>query len=115
MTEATVHTRVPAAQQARWVGESRAAGQRLGDWITARVDRHPDLIETPEDLSAWIERMGYTRQQAADALGVGRDIVQRWLAASTPIERRTALACAALDLGVGREVRAVDVSDPTPE
>ena len=36
--EALIHLRVPAATKARWVRESRAAGMRLTDWITARVD-----------------------------------------------------------------------------
>ena len=35
--EALIHLRVPAATKARWVRESRAAGMRLTDWITARV------------------------------------------------------------------------------
>ena len=37
MTDSLIHLRVPAATKARWVRESRAAGMRLTDWITARV------------------------------------------------------------------------------
>ena len=37
MSDALIHLRVPAEQKARWVRESRAAGMRLTDWITARV------------------------------------------------------------------------------
>lgn len=37
MSDALIHLRVPAATKARWVRESRAAGMRLTDWITARV------------------------------------------------------------------------------
>lgn len=38
MSDAVVHLRVPAATKARWVRESRAAGMRLTDWITTRVE-----------------------------------------------------------------------------
>ena len=36
-SEALIHLRVPAELKARWVRESRSAGMRLTDWITARV------------------------------------------------------------------------------
>jgi hypothetical protein len=36
--DALIHLRVPAATKARWVRESRAAGQRLTDWIIHRVE-----------------------------------------------------------------------------
>lgn len=35
--DALVHLRVPAALKAAWVRDSRAAGQRLTDWIIRRV------------------------------------------------------------------------------
>ena len=35
-SEALIHLRVPAELKARWVRESRSAGMRLTDWITAR-------------------------------------------------------------------------------
>lgn len=38
MGEALIHRRVPAATKARWVRESRAAGMRLTDWITEKVE-----------------------------------------------------------------------------
>lgn len=38
---ATIHLTVPSALKARWVRESRAAGMRLTDWITARVEAQP--------------------------------------------------------------------------
>lgn len=38
MTDALIHLRVPAALKARWVRDSRAAGQRLTDWIVRRVE-----------------------------------------------------------------------------
>ena len=37
--EALIHLRVPAATKARWVRESRAAGMRLTDWITSKVEK----------------------------------------------------------------------------
>ena len=45
--------------------------------------------------------MGYTQQQAADALGVNRVSYARWLSGANPIDRRTGLACAALAAGLG--------------
>lgn len=40
MTEALIHLRVPAATKARWVRASRAAGQRLTDYIVNAVEAH---------------------------------------------------------------------------
>lgn len=38
LADATIHLRVPALTKARWVRESRAAGVRLGVWITRAVE-----------------------------------------------------------------------------
>jgi hypothetical protein len=38
-SEALIHLRVPAELKARWVRESRAAGMRLTDWITSKVEK----------------------------------------------------------------------------
>jgi hypothetical protein len=38
MEDALIHLRVPAATKARWVQQSRAAGMRLTDWITEKVE-----------------------------------------------------------------------------
>lgn len=62
---------------------------------------------TPADLSAWRSQMAYTQRQAATALGVTLATYQRlergaeWTD-GTPvqIDRRTALACAALAAGL---------------
>ena len=43
-----IHLRVPAATKARWVRESRAAGMRLTDWITARVGHKGDEMARTE-------------------------------------------------------------------
>ena len=39
MTESLIHLRVPAATKGRWVRASRAAGMRLTDWITSKVEK----------------------------------------------------------------------------
>ena len=36
--ESYIHLRVPAATKGRWVRESRAAGMRLTDWITQKIE-----------------------------------------------------------------------------
>jgi transcriptional regulator with XRE-family HTH domain len=58
---------------------------------------------TPADLRAWQARMGYTYDQAAQALGVSRSAYADWVAGVSrttgkerPITRTVALACAAL-------------------
>ena len=62
---------------------------------------------TPADLSAWRTHMGYTQRKAADALSITLATYQRmergadWETGSAvKIDRRTALACAALAAGL---------------
>lgn len=55
---------------------------------------------TPADLRAWQARMGYTYTQSCVALGVGNGTYVRMLSGETKIDRRTALACAALAAGL---------------
>jgi transcriptional regulator with XRE-family HTH domain len=62
---------------------------------------------TPSDLRAWQTQLGYTYDTASAALGVSRSAYADWLAGTSrtthkpiTIDRRTALACAALALGV---------------
>ena len=55
---------------------------------------------TPDDLRAWQAERGYIYDTAAIALGVSRSTWAAWLAGITPIDRRTALACAALTAGL---------------
>ena len=63
---------------------------------------------TPADLAAWKAHMGLINVTAAEALGVDRSSVARWLAGETPIPRTVALACAALAAGLGPwEARAI--------
>lgn len=49
--DALIQLRLPAATKARWVRESRAAGQRLTDWIVERVERQEKTAMTIATLS----------------------------------------------------------------
>lgn len=54
----------------------------------------------PSDLRAWQTHMGYTYETAAEALGISRSGFAKLLAGAHPIDKRTALACAALKAGL---------------
>lgn len=56
---ATIHLRVPAALKARWVRQSRAAGQRLTDWIIARVERPVNTLPIPESIASQYHGAGH--------------------------------------------------------
>ncbi|NYT25411.1 helix-turn-helix transcriptional regulator [Alcaligenaceae bacterium] len=63
---------------------------------------------TPEDFKAWRKHMSLSQRAAAEALGVALPTLQAWergaaFATGKPVEidRRTALACAALAAGLG--------------
>lgn len=65
---------------------------------------------TNDRLRTWRTDMGYTQQVAADALGVTLATFQQWergtsFATGKPvkIDRRTALACAAIRAGLAPE------------
>ncbi|ODU08046.1 MAG: hypothetical protein ABS84_14990 [Rubrivivax sp. SCN 71-131] len=75
--------RIPAAQKARWVRESRAQGLRLTDWIIQRVERTMPVVPViiPGELSFADLRLG----RAADG-SVSFD-----LAAIAQIERASGL------------------------
>lgn len=55
---------------------------------------------SPADLRAWQAQMGYTYDTASAALGVRRSTYANWLAGTVRIDKRTALACAALAAGL---------------
>lgn len=55
---------------------------------------------TPDDLRAWQRQMGYTYETAAQALGMSRSAYADMLAGGSRIDRRTALACAAVSAGL---------------
>lgn len=66
---------------------------------------------THDDLAAWRAQMGYSQRAAAEALGVRLNTYQQWERGSrfhdgapVVIDRRTALACAAIAAGVGEWV-----------
>lgn len=63
---------------------------------------------TPGDFRAWQAHMGYTYETAAEALGMSRSGFAKLLAGDHPIDKRTALACAALAAGVGEWAAAED-------
>ena len=46
--------------------------------------------------------MSLTQRAAAEALGVTQAAYSRWVTGATGIDRRTALACAALAGGLGK-------------
>lgn len=51
---------------------------------------------TPADLRAWQASVGLSQRAAAQTLGVTHAAYSAWVLGKTPIDRRTALACAAL-------------------
>lgn len=55
---------------------------------------------TADDLRAWQAHMGLSQRAAADALGVTHAAYSAWVLGKTPIDLRTALACAALAAGL---------------
>ena len=56
---------------------------------------------TTDDLRAWQSAMGYTYEAAADALGMSRSGYAKLVLGQSGIDRRTALAFAAIAAGVG--------------
>lgn len=56
---------------------------------------------TPAALRAWRECMGYTQQQAAQALGVSLRTIKAWEGGETAVPAIVPLACEALAAGLG--------------
>lgn len=56
---------------------------------------------TPDDLRAWQAHIGLTQRAAADALGITHAAYSAMVLGKSRIDRRTALACAALAAGLG--------------
>lgn len=54
----------------------------------------------PEDFTAWRQRMGFRKVQAAAALGLSRNMPQRYEEGDAEIPLYIALACAALIRGI---------------
>lgn len=86
--EALVHLRVPAATKARWVRDSRAAGQRLTDWIIERVERSEGqnmrVLKINDSLAGQYHGAGW----ALAAISGGQVVALRYVAdvAGPPIE-----------------------------
>ena len=55
---------------------------------------------TPSDLRDWQASQSLTYDTAAVALGVSRSTYAAWVGGTTRIDRRTALACAAIVAGL---------------
>ena len=51
---------------------------------------------TPSTLIAWMTRLGYNKSEAAEALGIARSTLDRYLAGSVNIPKYIELACEAL-------------------
>lgn len=75
------------------------------------LDLVMEFVRAPSaaGLSAWQKRMGYQYESAAGALGMSRSAYARMLAGEstgrpvtkkTEIDRRTALACLAIEAGI---------------
>ena len=56
---------------------------------------------TPTDLRTWRTHMAWSQTQAADKLGITQQVYSRHERGDVKIDRRTALACAALAAGLG--------------
>lgn len=56
---------------------------------------------TTDDLRAWQAAMGFTYESAAEALGMSRSGYAKLVGGAAGIDRRTALACAAIAAGLG--------------
>ncbi len=54
---------------------------------------------TPATLTAWMNRLGLNKAQAASALGIARSTLDRYLSGSKPIPKLVELACSALERG----------------
>lgn len=55
---------------------------------------------TSDELRAWQAAMRYTYDTAAEALGMSRSGYAKLLSGASGIDRRTALACAAIAAGL---------------
>jgi transcriptional regulator with XRE-family HTH domain len=55
---------------------------------------------TPQDFTRWRELMGLNRTQAAEALGISRNMPAKYETGAAAIPKPVALACAALIRGI---------------
>ena len=61
-----------------------------------------DFVAAPslDGLRAWHRRMGFTYETAAEALGMSRSGYGSIALGESPIDRRTTLACLAIEMGL---------------
>lgn len=88
MSEALIHVRVPAAVKGRWVRASRAAGQRLTDYITSAVEAYMQQQLAHVAIPEGVEFADLHLQREADG-GVSFDwgVIERVCRASgLPLE-----------------------------
>jgi len=93
----------PDAQVARMLGKSLATVAQRRHRLA--IKRHTPGISgaremTPADLRAWQSDLGLTNVAAAAELGMSRSAYAEMLAGGSKIDRRTALACAAVSAGL---------------
>ena len=55
---------------------------------------------SPEQFKAWRKHMGFSQQEAAEALGASRRALQNYEKSEEAMPRTIELACAALALGI---------------
>jgi transcriptional regulator with XRE-family HTH domain len=77
------------------------------------------LIRSPADLAEWRQRIGLTQRAAAAELGVALRTYQEWERGArwntgepVEIDRRTTLACAALEKGIAPFIQTTHPSPP---
>lgn len=88
MTDTVIHLRVPAATKSRWVRASRAAGQRLTDYITRAVEAYMQQqltrLEIPDDIEFSALRLA---RDADGAVSFDRSVIERICRANNlPVE-----------------------------
>ena len=52
---------------------------------------------TPTDITAWMNRLGINKSQAAASLGIARTTLDRYLSGDKPIPKLVELACRAVE------------------
>lgn len=89
--EALVHLRIPAALKARWVRQSREAGQKLTGWIIERVERGESsmkVFKITEALASQYHGAGW----ALAAIANSQVVALRYIADTAPDQAADAVA-----------------------
>jgi len=64
------------------------------------ADDTPTIVNAPEAILAWRQRLGLSRRAAADAIGVSTRSVHLWETGERPVSKTVLLACAAVEAGL---------------